>query len=201
VHPIQTVLIGNDHPAISRPGVVQPLGVVNPVEAIELALWPRIFESRHDRDGTVTGGGEPAGERAPAGSQQILVIALIGDAQPGQQAGMRQPGYAAESAGLHPGRDASPAGGIQRLLQRGELAGQWSGEAGIVENQRAVGFEKQNEHVAPFEPLQVGTGQRRLRGEPASIPEHGRGQRRPDLLGEHPGNRQRKPMFGRQARI
>ena len=113
---------------------------------------------------------------------------------------MRQPGQPAEGAGFHPRRGGSPAGGLQRSLQRGELAGQRGGETGVVEHQRTVGLEEDHEQIALLQPFQVRGRQRWLRGEPVLLPEHGCSEHCSDLFGQHRRDRQREPAFGRQAR-
>ena len=145
VQPIQAELVGNGPPAIDGTAIVQASGVENLVEAIKPAFRPGILQPRFEGECPITGGGEAGDQGGAVAGQQGLVIGRVGDARARQQAGMRQPGTAAEGTGFHPRRSDPPAGGVQFLLQRGEVIGQGIGEVGIVEHQRAVGFEKNHQ--------------------------------------------------------
>ena len=152
------VLIGNRPPAIGRAVIGQLFWLVNFGKPVEPPFRPRKFQARHHRNRAITRSGETADQRRSVGGQQILIIALIGDAHPGQQAGMRQPRPAAEGARLDPRRGDPPTSRRQFPLQRGKIGGQRRGEARIIDGQRPVGsvsytyldvYKRQGLNVAP----------------------------------------------------
>jgi hypothetical protein len=89
LEPQQGVLVGHGCPA--KPGAVIPhvLGVVNPVIAQGLALWPGAVVAGHDADGAPVRASEGTGEGQALAGSEVVVALLVVEPQTRKQRAVR----------------------------------------------------------------------------------------------------------------
>ncbi|MDV7396381.1 hypothetical protein RZS08_33615, partial [Arthrospira platensis SPKY1] len=103
-------------------GIADAIGVSIAVEAVERAFRPRTLYARQPSDGAVPIVCKMADQTGVTAREQPLIVSRVTGIDPCKQAGMRQPGCAAEGGGDQAGGDhvaATRGDGSGELRARG----------------------------------------------------------------------------------
>ena len=161
-------------------------GVRVAVEAVEGPFRPRQLDARQPADGAVAVFREMAHQGRPVGGEQQLVIGRVAHVQARQQAGMGEPGGAAEGGRHQPRGDHLPAAGGDRGGEPRAVAVQGAGDLGAVEGHGAVGLGEHDQHVRAAQPGER-AGEGRSRAESFGAGGARQGGRQQPVLFDHHG--------------